>query len=325
VASETQAESDKVRALRELLPATGAGIYLDTATFGPLPAETAEAMRQADDWELRVGRITAGREEDVAQRSAEARAVLAALLGSQPEQVLLADGHRDAIELAGQLLGGRPVVREHISAVTGARDVRPPDGGEPGQGRPLVVDVSNAAGAIPLSVDDLAADAVVLATDRWLLGPEGTAALWLREPIPAQRAAAAREIPRTALVGLARSVGWLEMYVGLEWIYERTARLAGQLHAALSAMNGVEVHTPGPPPAGIVTFRLPAWPPADAADELGRRVFALLRPLPDEGLLRASIGWYNTEDEIHRFAQAVALLADHTPASLPRRPPLVVR
>jgi selenocysteine lyase/cysteine desulfurase len=321
VATDTTAEADKVRALRELLPAAGAGIYLDAATFGPLPAETAEAMRQAEDWELRVGRVTAGREEDVDQRADEARAVIAALIGAAPDAIALAYGRDDAIALARASLGRDATIVELVSSVTGERAA-----GQPAPARdagPLVVDASNAAGAIPLAVDELTADAVVLATDRWLLGPEGTAALWLRRPSPV--ALPARQLPRTALVGLARSVGWLEMYVGLDWIHERTARLAGRLHGALSAIDGVEVVTPSPPPAGIVSFRLPAWPVQEVAEELGRRVFALLRALPAAGLLRASVGWYNTADELDRFAGAVAELTAHTPESLPRRPPLVIR
>ena len=84
----------KVARLRELLPATSAGIYLDTAYRGPLPAETAAAMREADDWELRVGRATEGRDEDLAQRVEEARAVLAALLVADPSEIVLTAGVR---------------------------------------------------------------------------------------------------------------------------------------------------------------------------------------------------------------------------------------
>src|SRR5918992_2859061 len=74
-------EADKVAAVREALPATGAGIYLDTAAFGPLPAESARAAQEADEWELRVGRGGPDREADLAQRLEEARATLAALPG----------------------------------------------------------------------------------------------------------------------------------------------------------------------------------------------------------------------------------------------------
>ena len=38
-------DEEKVAAIRAELVATGAGIYLDAATAGPLPNETARAMR----------------------------------------------------------------------------------------------------------------------------------------------------------------------------------------------------------------------------------------------------------------------------------------
>lgn len=283
----------KVATLREQLPATGAGIYLDTATRGPLPAEVAAAMREADDWELRVGRVWEGRDEDVAQRTEEARAVIAALIGADPANVVLTHGLTDALELAQQRLRGK--------------------------GR--IADISNRAGATPIDVGELHAEAVVLAADRWLLGPEATGALWLAV---SGATAASRTLPRTALVGLARSVGWLEMYVGLEWIHARTAMLAARLYDALATETGVEVLTPREELVAIVSFRLANWPAAEATEELSRRVQAIVRPLTDLNAIRASVGWFNTETELDRFAEAVAELASYTPDTLPRRPSLIV-
>ena len=54
-------DEERVAELRKLIPATGAGIYLDTAYRGPIPAETHAAMAEAGDWELRVGRAGEGR------------------------------------------------------------------------------------------------------------------------------------------------------------------------------------------------------------------------------------------------------------------------
>ena len=65
-------------------------------------------------------------------------------------------------------------------------------------------------------------------------------------------------LARTQLIGVARSVGWLEMYVGLDWIFERGDRLANRLHASLSDLPGVELLTPSAAMATIVSFRLPA-------------------------------------------------------------------
>jgi selenocysteine lyase/cysteine desulfurase len=365
-------DAARLAPLRELLPATSAGIYLDTANAGPLPAETAAAMREADEWELRVGRAAAGRDEDLAQRAAEARAVLAALLGADPAHIRLAAGAELALidvlwaidwqagqrlaigpgldrrltgaarafaarlslecevldSLDGPLLAGtRLVVAPHVAA----------DGGEllatadlgarlRAHGAQLAIDASLSAGAVPLAVDELGADAVFLAADRWLLGPEGTAASWQRRATQGRAVLPEAQLPRTTLLGLARSVGWLEMYVGLDWALERGRSLAAWLAAELAETDGVQLVTPPSAMATIVSFRLPpAWSVEEAADELGRRVFAIVGT--DSGLsaLRASVAWFNTQDELERFAQAVAELARHTPATLPRRPTLTVR
>jgi selenocysteine lyase/cysteine desulfurase len=290
----TDADNHKVAALRELLPATGAGIYLDTATRGPLPAEAAAAMREAEDWELTIGRVWEGRDEDVVQRHDEARAVLAALLHADPGQITLTHGRDDARALA-------------LAAY--------------GDGRGRIVDATPLAGAVPIDATELGADAIFFATDRWLLGPEGTGAVWLAA---GGDTIGRRELPRTALIGLARSVGWLEMYVGLDWVFERTTRLAGRLYSALAVTAGVEVLTPPNDLAAIIEFRLAGWTVDETADELSRRVHALVRPLKDPNAIRASVGWFNTEDELDRFADAVAELARYTPASLPRRPSLIV-
>jgi selenocysteine lyase/cysteine desulfurase len=313
--SADAAEQARVAALRELLPATAAGIYLDTATRGPLPTEAAEAMRDAAEWDVRVGRVTPGREEDIEQRAGEARAVLAAVLGaSDPEAIVLTHGAEDAIELARSLLGTHLEAVPHVDPLTG--------GFESLEGARLV-DVSLTVGAVPLAVEDLAVEAVAFAADRWLLGPDATGALWLRDAALAGRVRQ-REFARPTLLGLARSVGWLAMYVGLPWMHERSARLAGRLSDRLARRDGVELASPAPPESGVVSFRLPAWDVEEAADELNHRVQALTRPFAEAGVIRASVAWFNTDDEIERFAEGVAELGRHNPQTLPRRPRLVV-
>jgi selenocysteine lyase/cysteine desulfurase len=306
-------DASRLRQLRELLPATSAGIYLDTATRGPLPAETAAAMREAEDWELRVGRVWDGRDEDVEQRHLEARAVVAALVGADPDAITLAPTLESAAYLVSRVLGTPP---DEVG-----RLVDPHIGARPGSRKIAVVDASMAIGAVPLALTEIGADAVIFAADRWLLGPEGVAAIWTRLSVASLPGLA---LPRTALIGLARSLGWLEMYVGLEWIYERTAGLARRLYDSLAAIPGVTPLTPAEPLAAIVTIQIAGWQADEALLELSRRVQLLARSLPDLNALRASVAWFNTEDEIDRFAQAVAELAAHTPDNLPRRPTLLV-
>ena len=74
-------DDEKTPALREALPSTAAGIYLNTGTAGPLPREVAHAMAEAEAWELRTGRADINAYRDSLDRKAEARASIAAVLG----------------------------------------------------------------------------------------------------------------------------------------------------------------------------------------------------------------------------------------------------
>jgi selenocysteine lyase/cysteine desulfurase len=265
-------------------------------------------MRDADDWELRVGRATEGRDEDLTQRREEARAVIAALIGADP----------DAIRFTPFLdLIATPT--PHVHPNTGA--LISPERQAEGW---LALDCSLSAGAIQIDVAQLDADFVVIPSDRWLLGPEGLRAVWIGpRPREAGVDVPEPEVGRTQILGLARSVGWLEMYVGLPWIYERTASLAARLKAALEAINGLESLTPDSF-ASTICFRLPAWPTDQVLDELRRRAFAIVSATPNGNAVRASLAWFNTEEEIDRFVSAVSEIAAHTPDTLPKRKTLEV-
>jgi selenocysteine lyase/cysteine desulfurase len=324
-------DDQKVAAIRELLPATGAGIYLDTATAGPFPAETDRALREADDWELRVGRVGPDRGDDTAQRAEEARSVIAAVLGVDADGVILTTGPRAAASALSTALrrgGGGPAVLAGISTVDAVSgrlvDVRAEAARARAEGATVVVDASFSAGAIPIAHHELDADAVVLGTHRWLLGPEGVTALWLRPGL--DRAAAAEAVdlpPRRALLAVARSVAWLLMYVGLPWAMERTRELSQRLQRGLAGVGGVHQLTRDPI-GPLVALRVGGWPVDEAADELSRRASAIVGRDPEHDAIRASVGAWNREEELDRFVEAVAELARHTPGSLPRRPPLVV-
>src|SRR5205085_897033 len=144
----------------------------------------------------------------------------------------------------------------------------------------VIVDASHLVGAVPVEAAALGADFVAFACDKWLLGPEQTAALWIgpRVRTSAVGVSPSAGLPRTAVLGLARSVGWIEMYVGLDFVYSRTKNLVAALAESLQILKGVRVERPHP---AVVTFTVEGWPIGDVVDELRRRGFAIVSVTPD--------------------------------------------
>lgn len=401
-------EAEKVAAVRALLPATGAGIYLNAGSAGPMAAETQRAIDEQAARELATGRAHMDIWPETVERMAEARAAVAAVLVADPDDIALTHSTTDGMNLAVGALpwreGDRVVTTRHehaggLAPLLALRNrlgvevdmVDIGEGGEDdrtlrafaralerparalvashvlwttgatlpvaslaamarGAGAVSIIDGAQAAGAIPVAVEELGADAYALPAQKWLLGPEGMGALWVRralanasvpaaagdlsypvfDPVtggtlyPGARRFEATNFHRPSIVGFARSCGWLSMYVGLTWLHERAMRLATAAADRLAAIPGVTVVTPRSRMATLVTFRITGWPAAAAVSELGARVFAIVRDVPAIDAIRISVGFWNTEDELARFAQAVELIAGHTPETIPPRRRLAV-
>ena len=400
-------EPAKVAAIRALLPATGAGIYLNAGTAGPMPSETQRAMDEQAQRELATGRAHPDMLPEILERMGEARAALAAVIVAGGDDVALTHSVSDGLNLfvnalpwaAGDRvlttrhehpggLGPLLALRDRLGVELEALDIG--DGGDDERtlaaftaalerparailvshvlwttgavlpirrlgelarsaGVVMLVDGAQAAGATPVSVEELAVDAYAMAGHKWLLGPEGMGALWVRRDLadsltpahatflsyqtfdiehpvlqPGARRFEATSFHRPSVVGLARSCGWISMYVGLPWAHERAARLAGAAADRLASIPGVSLVTPRERMTTLVTFRIAGWPAATAVAELGSRAFAILRDLPMLDALRISVGFWTTEEELDRFAEAVELLAAHTPESIPSRRTLTI-
>jgi L-cysteine/cystine lyase len=391
-----------------MLPALDAGIYLNTGSVGPLPAETAAAMAELSEYELRTGRAHPDYYEETLQRMAEARAAVAAVLTADVGDVALAHSTTDAVNIGVWGLDWRPGDRavttslEHPGGVGGLYDLRarlgidlvfvdvaPARSDEEvlaafeaaidgrtravvvshvlwasgrllpiarlaelahARGALLIVDGAQAAGAIPVDLAGLGVDVYAVAAQKWLLGPEGMGAVAVA-PAARDRLAPswgghhtfetvdsagtavwwadARRYEssnwhRPSIVGMARSIGWLSMFVGLDWVHVRGTGLARMAADRLAAIDGVEVLTPTDRMATLVTFRIRGWTPQAALDELGARVFAVARTVPPLDGLRISVGFFTSEAELERFIGCVELLAAHTPETIPPRRTLTI-
>ncbi|MCU0483965.1 MAG: aminotransferase class V-fold PLP-dependent enzyme [Chloroflexi bacterium] len=392
---------DRLAAIRAALPATRAGIYLNTGTCGPLPAETAVAMAAVAERELTVGRAHPGAYEELVARLDEARAGVAAVLTTDVDLVAITHSTTHGLNLALGSIAWRPGDRavttnhEHpglLAPLAGLRtrfgvEVATADVGDGGdddrtiaaletaltpatrvialshvlwstgavlplarivalareRGVSVVVDGAQAAGAIPVAADEIGADFYATSGQKWLLGPEGTGALHVRRDLvgsivppqagfysaseaygdtlaPDARRFEVAGFGATTVTGLARSIGWLAMSVGLPWAMARAAGLAGAAAEQLAAIPGVTVATPRGRMGTLVAFRVVGWPSVQVVEALAHRVHALTRSVPGHDLVRLSIGFFTSDDELVRVLEAVEEIAAHEPGSLPARP-----
>ena len=402
------ADADKLAAVRAALPALASGIHLNTGSVGPMPAEVAAAMAELETYERDVGRAHVDYYLGLLERLAEARAGVAAVIGTDLDEIALTHATTDGLNIATQGLDWRPgdravtTTQEHAGALGPLYALRDrlgldlafadvADGGDdehtiaafdraivPGtrlvslshvlwstgailpvariaalaheRGALVLVDGAQAAGAIPVAAGELGADAYSVPAQKWLLGPEGMGALWVARDAwdrirpsfaghfsfasydsrgsgtwhPDARRFETAGYHRPSVVGMARAIGWLSMYVGLDFVHRRGPATARRAADELAAIPGVEVLTPRHRMATLVAFRIRGWTPDAALEELGARVFAIARTIPQLDALRISVGFFNSDEEIDRFVATVRLLAEHTPASLPPRRTLTI-
>ncbi len=314
------------------------------------PDRTQDLVQRAEEARSVIAAVLSGRPARVLLAPgpvAAVDAILASATNMRLERVLVVGEIRDVLlasvhavaSLRGADLAQTPrfpggtidgpgtmVVAGHADSATGALlDTVSLAVSTHAAGALLVLDAAWTAGAVPVDGPGCGADAILADGHRWLLGPEGVTALWVGERLDAERAASVLDpLPRATLLGLARSVGWLLMYVGLPWAFERAARLTARLRDALARVDGVELTGPAQGLATTIVFRIQGWSVDEAAVELGRRCFAMLDVDAGRGLLRAGVGAWLAETELDRFAAAVGDLASHTPESLPRRPMLTL-
>ncbi|MEV4151205.1 aminotransferase class V-fold PLP-dependent enzyme [Amycolatopsis sp. NPDC049691] len=199
-------------------------------------------------------------------------------------------------------------------------------------GIPFLLDACQSAGQLDLDVSRLKCDALSTTGRKYLRGPRGTGFLYVHprlrdrlEPAMLDLHSASWESPTeyvvdptakrfevwerdfAAVFGLGAAIDYALEW-GLPAIEERVASLAATLRGRL-AEAGARVHDVGARKCGIVTFSVEGTPAAEIKARLAEanintsvssRTSAqydfTARDLPD--LVRASVHYYNTEDEI---------------------------
>jgi len=216
-------------------------------------------------------------------------------------------------------------------------------------GVPLVLDACQSVGQLPIDVDAIGCDILTASGRKFLRGPRGAAFLYIRSSLlprleprtldlhGARWVAPDRfELEPTALrfeqfdASIAGRIGLgVAADHALEWgldaIAERNRHLADGLRARLSEVPGVTVRDRGAQLCAIVTFTIDGVSPAEVTRQLRAQgtnvrsataIFAQL-DLGARGLdavVRASVHYITTDDELDRFTDQVRALAG-VPAS----------
>jgi L-cysteine/cystine lyase len=183
---------------------------------------------------------------------------------------------------------------------------------------PVLVDGAQSVGAIDVDVDEL--DFYTVSCQKWLCAPEPSGALYVREPeslrvaLPSFLSQQAIERDGTFVPsdGAARfDTGWVATtaLAGLETALAEAPPNRSELGRAASRRcrellreRGHAVIADGD--ATLVPFTAPSGnAAADAARLYDARV--IVRDLPGTGWLRASCGWWTTDEHLERLVQAL--------------------
>jgi cysteine desulfurase/selenocysteine lyase len=207
-------------------------------------------------------------------------------------------------------------------------------------GIPFLLDACQSVGQLPIDVQRIGCDLLSATGRKFLRGPRGTGFLYVRRAIldqleppfldlhaatwtapqryeirPDARRFESWETNYAAKIGLGVAAEYALSW-GLEAIEARVTGLAAGLRERLQALDGVRVHDLGRRRCGIVTFTVEGVP----AEQVQRRLAeskvntsvsyagSARFDLPRRGLtelVRASVHYYNTEEELDRLVTAL--------------------
>ncbi|MGA7910061.1 MAG: aminotransferase class V-fold PLP-dependent enzyme [Candidatus Dormiibacterota bacterium] len=175
-------------------------------------------------------------------------------------------------------------------------------------GLPVLVDGAQSAGAIPVQAADV--DFYTVSCQKWLCAPDGTGALYVRDPEKLEPGLGGYmtvhgegvdrfQIAHHAIPTLEAWVTALDLHP--EWRYQRAAELSALAREQLSQRFDVVTEADQ---STLVSFVAPGEPLEVTARLAERGV--IVRDLPGTPWIRISCGYWNDESDIDRLVKAFA-------------------
>jgi len=197
-------------------------------------------------------------------------------------------------------------------------------------GIPVLIDGAQSAGAIPIDVRALGVDFYAIPMQKWLCGPDGAGALYVRREATSYIAPTyvgfmsikheegkewellenARRFESggrstVAIAGQVAALKWLEDTVGYQWLFDRIKSLSTYAFNALQTVPELTILTQRPGESGLVAFKLEDRDESEIVRYLRDKHNIYIRNIPTMQSLRISTGFYNTEEEIDQLVAAL--------------------
>jgi len=205
-------------------------------------------------------------------------------------------------------------------------------------GAQVMFDGAQATGQFPIDLRDMGVDYYAMNGHKWLLGPAGTGALYIRgdrlpelqpswvggwseaavryaedgyiEMLPDAHKFEYATRNFSLFVGLDRALSYLEG-IGLDAIRARELYLTDIFASRLSQRRGIEVISPTEERSrtGLVSVKAEGIRAEDGVKALWERYRVVARPVKEYEAIRFSASFFNTPDEMIAAADAVAAMA----------------
>jgi len=227
----------------------------------------------------------------------------------------------------------------HVSCMTGFRLPVKKVAEIAGNSKALVlIDGAQSAGHIKVNVKELGSDIYCVPGQKWLFGPEGTGALYVKKSLLSKLScinAGYRSIKAfnfeknemalhdtakkfemadrncALLAGLSKSLEYLNA-IGIEKTEKRIMDQSLILIDALKQIPNVEIlspHEEGVCHSGLISITIKDKSASEAVNSLYQNKKIICRHFPSRNIIRFSMNFFNTQKEIETVAKAIKEIA----------------